>query len=412
MKFMLKGHDGHQAIQEVTEAKFRSVFGEFEIFPIPGGGEGYRIISLEDSGYNSWSGVEVIVDGAAENEITAAQYWEGAPLRGPEHLPLDGLPPETEIEPRADLDGSNHEGHCHFTWGGGSYYYSPSHPERDDDDPAYGPHTIWLCGVRCEVINGIGMLVDTNHRHFMIRYAWTTEPDPDPDPDPDPPEYQDYRVSGFAGEEKTHEWQNDQFGRFEVEPQSESRFKVSEVLAMEANGHQKPYPLTVLVQGQDCVGIPGIQVRAKYMNTGEKVTVETDPSGVACFRMDDLWKYALGSQPPVRVWIRREPSGHSDVAVTGWVEAADGEEFGDRWFNLAFVEREADPDPDPDPDPEPEPGECDCAVAIEAMRRDFGAMQATLAALAAKLEGGKILGEQATTDILARLDRIIELLED
>lgn len=80
---------------------------------------------------------------------------------------------------------TNEQGTIGHPMGGGAFY-SP---------PTQGPHSLWIQGdTSSQLIQGLGMIAGTNHRHLDITFQDRTGSPPPPPPPPPPPDLAELRT--------------------------------------------------------------------------------------------------------------------------------------------------------------------------------------------------------------------------
>ena len=96
-------------------------------------------------------------DGQPIDQLPVCWSWPDAP-----QLPDSGW------LPRGVVGHTNSNGHVGFPMGGGAYYTPPSR----------GPHQVWILGHNQSVlVDGLGMIAGTNHRHLDLTFKQAyTEP--------------------------------------------------------------------------------------------------------------------------------------------------------------------------------------------------------------------------------------------
>ena len=127
----------------------------------------YKIVEIREKHDDSTFIVKVLnADGSPRVGKGVIFYWDEA----------DPAPGSGWLEQGVRGD-TNENGEVGFGMGTGAYYLPP----------AGGPHKAWLFGENVsEMVEGIGMLVNTNHDHVDVTYQWVEDgEDPETPIDPD-----------------------------------------------------------------------------------------------------------------------------------------------------------------------------------------------------------------------------------
>lgn len=134
----------------------------------------YRVVKLQDVEGPAVQVVHVVDQSGSPLEgVDVARYWPDAPT-----LP-DWPPPTSKWRDRGVFGQTNTEGDIGYGMGYGDYYSLP-------DD---GLSAIWVAATEgqaapSDLVSGLGMLGDTNHRHlnvsFQLQGVEVTPPPPEP----------------------------------------------------------------------------------------------------------------------------------------------------------------------------------------------------------------------------------------
>ena len=121
----------------------------------------FKIVEIRERHDDSTFIVKVLnEDGSPRVGKGVVFYWPG----------VEAAPGSGWLE-QGVIGDTNENGDVGFGMGTGAYY----------EPPAGGPHKSWLFGDNIsEMVEGIGMLVLTNHDHVNITYQWVESDDPEP----------------------------------------------------------------------------------------------------------------------------------------------------------------------------------------------------------------------------------------
>jgi hypothetical protein len=172
---MLKIYDqqGHEQDWSWLIANFGQV--RLERAEVPDGtSQVYRITMLRDAEGPAVTVVNVKNQGGRPLEnIRVVRYWPDAPS-----LPT-WAPPASHWHDRGVYGGTNINGDIGFGMGRGDYYFPPSG----------GASALWVSDERgpSDLIEGLGMLGGTNHRHLNVYFELQDVEPPAPPEPPEPP---------------------------------------------------------------------------------------------------------------------------------------------------------------------------------------------------------------------------------
>lgn len=150
---------------EQDEAWLRSHYGSVTI---SGTGQ-YHVAELSEAEGASVLAVTVLDKASRpQADVPVAFHWPDAPVA-----------PGAGGLGRAAQGKTKETGRAEFALGRGAYY----DPERQ-----VGPHSVWPWGQPGPVVGGLGMLMNTEHRHLNVTFQEIEEAPPsDPPPPPSPP---------------------------------------------------------------------------------------------------------------------------------------------------------------------------------------------------------------------------------